>query len=192
MFLLTAYPDGTPASTSLTIHIPGERDQRVSTDGSGIATVHLLPRADRQQLRVDADDHRGSHVTVDVPLETRQGTDQILLRVEHAVVEAGEPLQLKLLSTRKQGSAYIDVVRNGQTILTRDLDLRNGQAELSFAATPDMAGTLDIDAYLVGRDAQVIADHRLIFVQPADELKIETKADAERYGPAPMRAFASA
>ncbi len=46
-----------------------------------------------------------------------------------------------------------------------------------------MAGTLDIDAYLFGRDAQPVADHRLLFVQPADELKIETTADAAVYKP---------
>jgi len=88
-----------------------------------------------------------------------------------------------VLSTRAHGSAYVDIVRNGQTILTRDLDLQNGQADLTLTATPDMAGTLDINAYLFGRDAQPIADHRLIFVQPADELKIETTTDAAVYRP---------
>ena len=90
---------------------------------------------------------------------------------------------LKVLSTRARGSAYIDIVRNGQTVLTRDLDLQNGQAELTLTATAEMAGTLDIDAYLFGRDAQPVADHRLIFVQPADELKIETTTDAASYKP---------
>ena len=46
-----------------------------------------------------------------------------------------------------------------------------------------MAGTLDIDAYLFGRDAQPVADHRLLFIQPADGLKIETTADAAVYKP---------
>jgi uncharacterized protein YfaS (alpha-2-macroglobulin family) len=132
---------------------------------------------------VDADDHRGARTTANLPLETREGADQILLRVNRAVVKAGERMELKVLSTRTRGSAYIDIVRNGQTILTRDLDLQNGQAEVTLAATAEMAGTLDIDAYLFGRDAQPVADHRLIFVQPADELKIETTTDAASYKP---------
>ena len=105
------------------------------------------------------------------------------MRVHRAVIKAGEPILLKVLSTRARGSAYIDIVRNGQTVLTRDVDLQNGQAELTLPATAEMAGTLDIDAYLIGRDAQPVADHRLIFVQPADELKIETTADAASYKP---------
>jgi hypothetical protein len=183
VFLLSSYPDGTPASAALTVHIPGERDQHVTTDSSGIATIHLLPGDVSPLLRVDADDHRGARVTASVPLETRQGADQILLRVNHAVVKAGERMELKVLSTRARGSVYIDIVRNGQTILTRDLDLQNGQAALTLAATAEMAGTLDIDAYLFGRDAQPVADHRLVFVQPADDLKIETTTDAGSYKP---------
>ena len=183
VFLLSSYPDGTPATAALTVHIPGEHDQHVTTDSSGIATIHLVPGSGGPSLRVDADDHRGARMTASVPLETRQGDDQILLRVNRAVVKAGEPMELKILSTRSRGSAYIDIVRNGQTILTRDLDLQNGQAELTLAATAEMAGTLDIDAYLFGRDAQPVADHRLIFVQPADELKIETTTDAASYKP---------
>ena len=183
VFLLSSYPDGTPATAALTANIPGEHDQHVTTDSSGIATIHLVPGDVSPSLRVDADDHRGARVTASVPLETRQGADQILLRVNHAVVKAGEPMELKVLSTRTRGSAYIDIVRNGQTILTRDLDLQNGQAGLTLAATAEMAGTLDIDAYLFGRDAQPVADHRLVFVQPADDLKIETTTDAGSYQP---------
>jgi hypothetical protein len=67
--------------------------------------------------------------------------------------------------------------------LTRDLDIQNGQADLTLNATPEMAGTLDINAYLFGRDAQPVADHRLVSVQPADELKIETTTESSVYKP---------
>ena len=64
-----------------------------------------------------------------MPLEIRSGTDQILLRTNRAVFKAGDRIELKVLSTRSRGAAYVDVVKNGQTILTRDVDLENGQAE---------------------------------------------------------------
>jgi uncharacterized protein YfaS (alpha-2-macroglobulin family) len=183
VFVLISYPDGTPAATTLTVHLPGHESQQVSTDAGGIAIVHFIPGAGVQSLQIEADDHRGSRVSTAIPLQVRDGTDQILLRTSRALVKAGDRIQLKVLSTRATGTAYIDVVRNGQTILTRDLDLRNGQAELTLNATPEMAGTIDIDAYLFGRDAQPVADHRLLFVQPADELKIETTANAAVYKP---------
>ena len=96
---------------------------------------------------------------------------------------AGEHIQLKVFSTKQRGAAYVDIVKEGQTVLTRDLDLENGQAELTLTATPEMAGTVDFNAYLFGRDARPVGDHRLIFVQPADELKIEAVADAPVYKP---------
>ncbi|MGD0903271.1 MAG: MG2 domain-containing protein, partial [Terracidiphilus sp.] len=191
IFLLSSYPDGTPARATLIVHPPGStvrtpeqaQDRQLSTDASGIAVLRLNPGAGIRSLRVEADDHRGNRVTATVPLETRGGADQILLRADRAVLKAGDRIQLKVLSTRSRGTAYVDFVRNGQTILTRDLELENGEAELAVDATPEMAGTLDIDAYLFGRDAQPVADHRLVFVQPAEELKIETTADAPAYLP---------
>ena len=188
IFILTSYPDGTPATTTVTVHQPGirligETDQQVSTDAGGVAIIHINPGAGLDSLQINADDHHGNHTSGPVPLESREGGDQILLRTDHAVLKAGDRIHLKVLSTRAHGSAYIDVVKNGQTILTRDIDLQNGEGDLALNATPDMAGTLDINAYMFGRDAQPVADHRLVFVQPADELKIETSADAAVYKP---------
>ena len=183
VFLLTSYPDGTPAATALTVHLPDHQSQRLSTDAGGIAIVHFNPGSGPQVLTVDADDHRGNSASTSLPLQPRDGTDQVLLRTDRAVVKAGDPIQLTVLSTRTGGTAYVDIVKNGQTILTRDLDLHNGHADLTLTATPEMAGTLDIDAYLFGREAQPVADHRLLFVQPADELHIQTTADAAVYKP---------
>jgi len=63
------------------------------------------------------------------------------------------------------------------------VDLADGAAELTLTATPELAGTVDVSAYVFGRNAQPVADHRLLFVQPADELKIETTTDAPVYKP---------
>ena len=102
IFLLSSYPDGTPAKTSLTVHLPGSREQRVSADNGGVAVIRLNPGSGLDALDVDANDHRGNRVSSRIPLETRAGTDQILLRTDRAVIKAGEPIQLKVLST--QGS----------------------------------------------------------------------------------------
>ncbi|MGA2649186.1 MAG: MG2 domain-containing protein [Terracidiphilus sp.] len=195
VFLLASYPDGNPAGVTLTVHPPGRfdriplngevpaHDAKLTTDASGVAVYRINPGSGIQSLHIDADDHHGNRTSTTVPLETRGGADQILLHTNRAICKTGDRIQLKVLSTRTRGTAYVDVVRNGQTILTRDLDLEEGQANLTLTATPEMAGTLDIDAYLFGRDAQPVADHRLLFVQPADELKIETAADSPVYRP---------
>ncbi len=168
IFLLTSYADGTPAQTKVRV-----ANQNLTTDTGGIAVLRLKAGADAEVLQIDASDAEGNRASSSVRLNPRQGDDQVLLRTERAVYRAGDPIQAKVFSTKARGTAYVDVVREGQIVLTRDVDIVNGQAELSLTATPDLAGTVDLHAYVFGRDARPAGDHRLIFVQPADELKIE-------------------
>jgi uncharacterized protein YfaS (alpha-2-macroglobulin family) len=183
VFILTSYPDGTPASCALNVRAEGGPELHATTDGGGVAMVHFKAEAGTDTLMIEARDQEGNHAASTVQLQTRQGEDQILLRADRAVYRAGERIELKVFSTKKRGTAYVDIVKEGQTVLTRDLEIENGQTELSLVATPEMAGTVDFNAYLFGRDARPVGDHRLIFVQPADELKIETVADAPVYKP---------
>jgi uncharacterized protein YfaS (alpha-2-macroglobulin family) len=183
VYILTAYADGQPASADIEVRAAGGASQHASTDEAGVAVIRLHAATGAETLQVEARDKAGNEATSSLELATRTGQDQILLRTERAVYRAGEPIQLRVFSTRERGTAYVDAVKEGQTVLTRDVDIVNGQAELTLTATPDLAGTVDFNAYLFGRDARPVADHRLAFVQPADELKIEATSDAPVYKP---------
>jgi hypothetical protein len=172
IFVLAAYPDGSPAQAHLKIRAGKNPEQSVSTDEGGVALVRLNPGAGNSALEVQGNDKEGNSVSTKIPLETRNGDDQVLLRTERAVYGAGDVVRLKVFSTQARGTAYVDIVKDQQTILTRDLDLHDGQAELSVTATPEMAGTLDCSAYIFSPNAQPVADHRLLFIQPPSELKI--------------------
>jgi hypothetical protein len=183
VFILTSYADGKPAGAQVKIWSANNADQIATTDSDGVAIIRLKPDSSGKPLRIEASDKEGNRVSSSVQLQVRPDEDQILLRAEHAIYRAGDRIELRVFSTKARGTAYVDVAREGQTILTRDLDIENGQAELTLTATPDMAGTLDFNAYQFGRDARQIGDHRLIFVQPADELKIDTKTNGSVYKP---------
>ena len=183
VFLLASYPDGTPAQSVLKVRGAGITSQKISTDAGGIGVLRLKPGEDGSALQVDADDQHGNHASAGIELASRSGADQVLLRTDRSTYRAGDRIEADVFSTHTRGAAYVDVIREGQTILTRDVDMANGRAHVSIPVTPEMAGTLDINAYLFGRDAEVIADHRLLFVQPAQELKIEAVADAAQYKP---------
>jgi hypothetical protein len=183
LFILTSYADGKPATADVKVRAAGNADLITTTDSGGVAIIRLNPVANTEKLQIDANDKEGNHASSFVQLQVRTDENQILLRTEHAVYRAGDRIQLKIFSTKGRGTAYVDVIKEGQTILTRDLDLKNGQAELALTATPSMAGTLDFNAYQFGSDALPVADHRLVFVQPADELKVEATADAQAYKP---------
>ena len=182
VFVLTSYPDGTPAKADLVVRTAAAQD-RVQTDEAGIATVRIQGNDANSVLRIDADDHKGNRASDNVTLETRAGEDQVLVRTSHAVARPGDRMEIAVLSTQQRGAAYIDLVRDGQTILTRDVDLENGRAEMSVVVGPEMSGTLTINAYVIGRSGREVEDQRLVFVQPAEELHIETVADARSYLP---------
>ena len=182
VFVLASHPDGTPAKADLVVRTAAGQN-RVQTDEAGIATVRIQGNDANSVLRIDADDHKGNRASDNVTLETRAGEDQVLVRTSHAVARPGERMEIAVLSTRQRGAAYIDLVRDGQTILTRDVDLENGRAEMSVVVGPEMSGTLTVDAYVIGRSGREAEDQRLVFVQPAEELHIETVADAGSYLP---------
>jgi uncharacterized protein YfaS (alpha-2-macroglobulin family) len=183
VFLLASYPDGSPVQADLVVRSSASGEQRVSTDEGGVAIVPVKATSAIESLRIRAQDKQGETVSTAVALQLRAGDDQILLTTEHAIYRMGQTIRLKIASTKARGTAYIDIVKEGQTILTRDVDISRGTAELLLTASPELAGTVDVNAYVFGGNAQPVGDHRLIFVQPADELKIETSTDATVYKP---------
>ncbi len=183
IYILTSYPDGTPASASVNVHPEGRAQQMVTSDEGGVSIVRIKPEKGVESIEITASDKEGNHASYKLQLQTREGEEQILLRTDRAVYRAGDHISVNVFSTKQRGTAYIDIVKDGQTVLTRDIDMTDGRAELSLIATPDMAGTVDFSAYLFGRDARPVGDHRLVFVQPADELKIAATADSSVYKP---------
>ncbi len=183
VFILTSYPDGSAAKADVVVHGPGSSYQRLTTDDGGVAIARLQAGSGNLNIEIDARDKDGNQASSTMELQARQGDDQILLRPERAIYRAGDRIHLKVFSTKSRGAAYVDVVKDGQTVLTRDLELENGQADLSLIAGPELAGTVDFSVYLFGRNAQPVGDHRMVFVQPADELKIEAAPELAVYKP---------
>ena len=183
IFVLASYADGKPATAHLKVRAPGNAEQSADTEAGGVAMIRVAAGNQLRSLEVDAADREGNRAEATLPLDVRGGAEQVLLRADGAVYRVGDRIPLKVFSTRRRGSVYVDVVKDKQTILTRDIDLENGQAEASLTATAEMSGALDVTAYLFGSDAQAIADHRLVFVQPAGELKIQASTDRPEYKP---------
>ncbi len=183
VFILTSYPDGTPAKAQVRVHLQNAPDQTANTDAGGVAVVPVKGMLQTTSISVDAKDAAGNSASVPLELASHVGSGAVMLHAEKALYRAGERIRLQVQSTSAKGSVYVDVVKDGQTISTQDLDLVSGDAHLEFTATPDMSGTLDLNAYVFGHDGRPISDHRMVFVQPADELRIETTTDAPVYKP---------
>ena len=75
------------------------------------------------------------------------------------------------------------MIRDKQTVLTKAVDLEQGRAEFRLPLTPDLQGTLQVHAYQILPDENIIRDTRLVYVAPANDLVVEVRADKQTYRP---------
>jgi uncharacterized protein YfaS (alpha-2-macroglobulin family) len=180
VYILTSYPDGTPAETTITGDITRAP---IKTDASGVATVSIRPGTDAVVLNLKAVDAKNRAAQAEVKLDSASSSQSLMLRTNQSVYKIGDKVRLETFSTKQRGAVYVDVVKDGQTLVTRAIDISGGRGDLSLDLTPAMFGTVEIRAYQITSDADPISDRRLIYVDPADDLKVEVSAEQETYKP---------
>jgi len=180
VYVLTSYPDGTPAQTTLSGSL---LSSPVRTDESGVAVINVRAQGGAMTATLKAVDAGGRTATANVKLEARAQAESLLLRTERAVYKVGDTLGLETISTRERGAVYLDVVKDGQTILTRAIETDGGRGRLDVDLTPEMFGAVEVRAYQFNSDADPISDRKLVYIDPADDLKVEVSAGRESYRP---------
>jgi hypothetical protein len=180
VFVLTSYPDGTPAETTVSGSlIPSP----LKTDESGVVIIPVRADGGMMPVNLKAIDAQGRAGEATVKLEARAQTQSLMLRTNRAVQKVGDTLRLETISTSERGAVYLDVVKDGQTILTRAIETDGGRGHLDIDLTPDMFGAIEVRAYQFTSDADPISDRKLVYVDPADDLHIEVSAARESYRP---------
>lgn len=180
VFVLTSYPDGTPAETTLSGNLLASP---VKTDESGVAVIPVRAATGTLSANLKAVDAQGREGRADVKLEARAQTQSLMLRTGRAVYKVGDTLRLETISTRERGAVYLDVVKDGQTILTRAIETDGGRGRLDVDLTPEMFGAVEVRAYQFTADADPISDRKLVYIDPADDLRVEVSAGRESYKP---------
>ncbi|HER34409.1 MAG TPA: hypothetical protein ENO19_02950, partial [Halothiobacillaceae bacterium] len=182
IYLLTAYPDGSPAECDVTITIEG-RDYQASTGPYGLGEVRVTPQSPYNELWATARDALGHQGETYLAFEGTWSGSYVLLRPERATYQVGDTMNLEVLATDRVGTAYLDVTREGQTLSTRALDLRDGRAVAAVDLTPDLYGTLTLHAYILRPSGDVVRDTRLIVVEAATDLSLDVRLDNDTYLP---------
>jgi hypothetical protein len=174
IFLICTSPDGVPAPAELRIE-----GQTIRTDEMGVARH----RTSRSLLTVSAGDR-----SFEIDLRRHLSADDVVLHADRVRVKAGQSAGFTILSTRTEGTAYVDVVKLGQTILTRPVELRGGRAQLSIDLPAELSGTIEVRAHLFGGAAAPVRDRRVLFVDRPDDLKVDVRPSRDLYAPGePMK-----
>lgn len=180
VYVLTSYPDGTPAQTTVSGSL---LSSPVNTDESGVAVIPVHAATGTLPVKLKAVDAQGRAAEATVQLEARAQSESLMLRTGRAVYKVGDTLRLETISTRARGAVYLDVVKDGQTILTRAVETEGGRGRLDVDLTPEMFGAVEVRAYQFTSDADPISDRKLVYVDPADDLRVEVSAARESYKP---------
>jgi len=188
VYVLVSTPDGRPVpGAAVTIAAPGAAAGRPlsqgTTDQAGIFEARFEPGTPPGALRLQVRDSAGHAVSRDLELPMAAGEHALLLRADRALAKVGDRLELTALSTRQRGTIYLDVIRDRQTVLTRAVDLQQGKASCSLPLASDLVGTLEVHAYQILPDENIIRDTRRLYVAPADDLLVEIRPDQETYRP---------
>jgi len=181
LYVLTAYPDGRPAKTKITI---GRDRQQVETSASGIAVIKRTPVGAQLRMRVSAEDEKGVKAAVVRTLRIDRRTDAFLMRTDHAVYKTGDTVKVDIISPSNKERIFVDVVKDRRAMLMKSIDITNGKGTLTLDLSADLFGTLELRGYRIQRDGNIIGDTKVIQVKRADSLVIEAKLDKETYKPA--------
>ncbi len=184
LFILTSYPDGSPAEAEVTVTIPDTGETLSARTGTyGLAEVAITPRSAYTALRIVARDESGAATERDFAFEGEGSSETVLLRPDGALYRVGDTMMLTVLTSQQQGTVYLDIIRDGQTVSTRAVDVSDGHAEVAVDLSPDLYGTLEIHGYKILRDGHIVRDTRLVVVDQADDLVITLDPGAEIYRP---------
>lgn len=183
IFIATASPDGTPLKQARISVSSGAAQSQLTADDLGIAVYAFTPGKESVTVKVTAADSRGRTARAQHVYGPASRKEGIILRVDKPLPKVGDRLNLQTLCSIRGGTLYLDVIRNRQTILTRAENMANGTATYTLPVTDDMVGTIEIHAYKILPDEEIIRDTRTVVVSPADDLNVSVTADRGQYRP---------
>ncbi len=183
IFVVATAPDGAPVECDVELELPGTT-VRGRTDETGVAELVCTPAAPGNvPAGLRARDAQGNECVVKTILMSDPGRDRILLRLDRATAKAGQAIGIEALGTFGTGRVFVDAIRAGRAVMTASIDMKDGRARTEIAIPPGEFGAMEIHAYTLLATGEVVRDTRLIHVEPANDLRIEMKADRESWRP---------
>ncbi|TMQ01820.1 MAG: hypothetical protein E6L09_01775 [Verrucomicrobia bacterium] len=178
LYVLTAYPDGRPAACKVSMN--GTAHQN---DAQGVCEFRMAPTDINQQFEIHALDQAGRKRKLTYPSETNRAPPAFLLRSDKAVYQAGQTARISILSPENYNTVFIDVIKDGQTALTKSVPLENHRAEYALALPASLVGPLKLNAYVITETGEDRGCTRIICVNPASGLQISARLSQPAYRP---------
>jgi type II secretory pathway pseudopilin PulG len=178
VYFMTTYADGRPAATHIAVT---EFGKEITTNAMGAASFEFTPREDKVTWIVRATDAAGQCGRRKVTLEPTQ-RGNFIVRNDKAVYDAGQTINVLALGDGGE-TIFLDVIKDGQTILSDSISMDNRRREYAIDLAPQISGTLQLCAYRFGYQSLPMMQTRVIYVRPANGLKVDIRPDKPEYRP---------
>jgi uncharacterized protein YfaS (alpha-2-macroglobulin family) len=182
-YILTSYPDGAPAASALQLSSFDGDTISLETGEYGLAEYRFTPQEAWFELEISARDAQGALATNHFTFESSYEPESVLLRPDRAVYQVGDTMRLDVLTSSAAGRAYLDIVREGQTVSTRTIEITNGQGAVAIDLSADLFGTLELHAYKILPTGTIVRDTRLVVVDAPSNLSLTLTPDQAEYLP---------
>ena len=179
VYLFTSYPDGRPAQTRISISDVGDE---LASNRLGVARLKVTPERDELAWTIRATDAEGKIGRREVTLACGKGDDDFLVRTDAAVYNGGQTLHVLALGGGSE-PVFLDLIKDGQTMLTDLIPMTDGRGEYDFDLPPELFGTIELSAYRYATAGVPVRKTQVIYVRPARAVKIETALDRKEYRP---------
>ena len=199
VYLQSSYPDGRAAVTMIRVGgLPTTTVTNtvintgtgtitdtllVTTDEFGLATIRLTPPASGDlPLTFIAMDQAGQVAEQTISLGSSGDAQALLLRPEKVQYQIGETLNIDIHVAGQAKTAYLDIIKGRQTFGLAALPVAQGVAQAAIDLDGSLLGTLELNAYVITDQGQIVRDRRLVLVNPAPA-DVAIQADADVYRP---------
>ena len=183
-YVLTRSPVGAPIPTANVLTVDGVSFPFETNDlGFSEVLVDIPVDARSLVMELTATDAEERTATQSFSFQPGQTGDAIALVSDGSLYAVGDSVEMEVLTGAAVPRAFLDVVRDGQTLLTDVIDLESGRGEYTLDLSVDLAGPLQLHAYFVTEDAQIVRATRLVYVEGARDLNIEYTTDRDEYRP---------
>lgn len=177
-YVLTTYADGTPAQARVSV---SGLNRELRTSSVGVASFEMKP-ASPLTLTISATDDDGLRTTRQVPLNFSTGANDFVIRTNKAVYRGGESMKIVVLGGGNE-PVFIDLIKDGQTLLTQTVPVTNGRGEYQIDLPPEIFGTLQLSAYRMGSQGLAERKSRLLYISQPQDLKLRVVQDKPEYRP---------
>jgi hypothetical protein len=180
VYLFASYPDGKPAPRAR-LEVSNVRKPLI-TNGLGVTSFEITPTTEEVSWHITAEDRDNARGSCFLRLKCGRDGGDFLVRTDKAVYNGGDTLRLTALGGGRE-PIFVDFIKDGQTILTDTVAMKQGRGECRLDLAPEWFGTVELIAYRFRPDGMPIRKSRAFYIHPARQLTVRASVDADQYRP---------